>query len=91
MFAIIGGWPVDEALDADQLDHIAATVREEPGFVRGYWGQEAGTSSSAHAVVVLEDEGSATAMADRVRAAIPSATIHVVAVLAQAEARGRAR
>lgn len=84
MYAIIGEWPVDGELDAQQLAHIADNVRGGPGFVRGYWGQEPDATSSAHAVVVLEDRASAEEMARGVRAAIPSATIRVVRVLAEA-------
>ena len=84
MFAIIGKWRVDGALDSEQLDHIAANVRQQPGFVRAYWGQEVGDVEYAHALVVLDDEASAQAMAEGVRAAIPSATLRVVRVLADA-------
>ena len=84
MFAIIGEWPVDGSMDAQQLAHIAATVRQQPGFVRGYWGQEPDTVGSAQAVVVLEDEDSARAMAEGISAAIPAATVRVIRVLAEA-------
>lgn len=84
MFAVIGKWRVDEKLDPDQLAHITTTVREQPGFVRGYWGQEVESTSHAHAVVVLEDEPSAQALAAGVLAAIPSAELQVVQVLADA-------
>jgi hypothetical protein len=84
MFAIIGRWRVDAALDAEQLGHIATTVRKQPGFVRGYWGQEIGDATYAHALVILEDEASAQTMASGVRAAIPSAELRVVRVLAGA-------
>ncbi len=84
MFAIIGSWPVDAELDSDQLAHIVANVRQQPGFVRGYWGQEADDVASAHAVVILEDEASAHIMAEGVKAAIPSAALRIVQVLAQA-------
>lgn len=84
MFAIIGTWAVDEALEADQLTHIADTVRQQPGFVRGYWGQETDNIDAAHAVVILDDEAHAQAMADGVKAAIPSARLCVVEVLADA-------
>lgn len=73
LFAIIGEWQVDAELDDQQLAHIAANVRQQPGFVRGYWGQEPDTVRSAQAVVILEDEASAQAMAHGVKAAIPSA------------------
>ena len=39
MFAIIGSWPVEGVLDAAALEHIAANVSQQPGFVRGLWGQ----------------------------------------------------
>lgn len=84
MYAIIGDWPVDAELDAEQLAHIADTVRREPGFVRGYWGQEPDSTSSAHAVILLEDRTSADRLADGVRAAIPAASVRVVRVLAEA-------
>ncbi|HYJ70148.1 MAG TPA: hypothetical protein VEX15_21055 [Nocardioidaceae bacterium] len=84
MFAVIGTWPVDGALDSEQLTHIADTVRQQPGFVHGYWGQETHDITSAHAVVILEDETQAQAMADGVRAAIPAAQLRVVRVLAEA-------
>jgi hypothetical protein len=70
-FAIIGTWQVDEALDSQQ-----------PGFVRGYWGQEVDDVAFAHAVVLLDDEVSAQRMAEGVKAAIPSAILRVVRVLA---------
>jgi hypothetical protein len=82
MFAIIGKWQVDEALDSEQLTHIATTVRQQPGFVRGYWGQEVDSVAFAHAVVLLDDEASAQKMAEGVKAAIPSAILRVVRVLA---------
>lgn len=84
LFAIIGSWPVDAELDSGQLAHIAANVRQQPGFVRGYWGQEADDVASAHAVVILEDEASAHIMAEGVKAAIPSAALRIVQVLAEA-------
>jgi hypothetical protein len=84
MFAIIGSWRVDGALDSEQLNHIAANVRQQPGFVRGYWGQGIGDVDYAHAWVILEDEASAQAMAEGVRSAIPSATLQIVQVLADA-------
>jgi hypothetical protein len=84
MFAIIGMWQVDEALDSEQLAHIVINVRQEPGFVRGYWGQEVDSVALAHAVVLLDDEASAQKMAEGVKAAIPSATLRVVRVLADA-------
>jgi hypothetical protein len=84
MFAIIGMWQVDEALDSEQLAHIVANVRQQPGFVRGYWGQEVDSVALAHAVVLLDDEASAQKMAEGVKAAIPSATLRVVRVLADA-------
>ncbi len=84
MFAIIGNWQVEEALDGERLEHIAANVRQQPGFVRGYWGQEPGSVASAHAVVILEDERSAYEMAQGVKAAIPSASLRIVRVLAEA-------
>lgn len=84
MFAIIGTWQVDEALDSEQLAHIATNVRQQPGFVRGYWGQEVDNVALAHAVVLLDDEASAEKMAEGVKAAIPSATLRVVRILADA-------
>jgi len=84
MFAIVGTWRVDGALDSEQLAHIVATVRQQTGFVRGYWGQEVDDVEHAHAMVVLEDEASAQTLADGVRSAIPSATLRVVEVLAEA-------
>jgi hypothetical protein len=84
LFAIIGDWPVGAELDSEQLAHIAANVRQQPGFIRGYWGQEVGDVASAHAVVLLEDETSAHTMAEGVRAAIPSASLRIVRVLAEA-------
>jgi hypothetical protein len=84
MFAIIGDWSVDAKLESEQLAHIAANVRQQPGFIRGYWGQEVGDVASAHAVVLLEDEASADTMAEGVLAAIPSASLRIVEVLAEA-------
>jgi hypothetical protein len=84
MFAIIGSWPVDAELDSDQLAHIAANVRQQPGFVRGYWGQPVDDVTSAHAVVILEDEASAQQMAEGVTTAIPSSVLRIVRVLAEA-------
>jgi hypothetical protein len=52
--------------------------------VRGYWGQEVDSVAFAHAVVLLDDEASAQKMAEGVKAAIPSATLRVVRVLADA-------
>lgn len=84
LFAIIGEWPVEARLDAQQLAHIAANVRQQPGFVHGYWGQEPDAVTSAHAVVILEDQTSAQRMAEGVKAAIPSASLRIVRVLAEA-------
>lgn len=84
MFAIVGSWPVDEALDAEQLAHIASTVSEQPGFVRGFWGQDPEALASAHAVIVLDDENSAQMMAEGVRSAIPAASLNVIRILAEA-------
>jgi hypothetical protein len=84
MFAIIGTWQVDEALDSEQLAHIVTNVRQQSGFVRGYWGQEVDNVAFAHAVVLLDDEASAQKLAEGVKAAIPSATLRVVRVLADA-------
>lgn len=84
LFAIIGEWPVEAQPGAQQLAHIAANVREQPGLVRGYWGQEPDAVASAHAVVILEDEVSALTMAEGVKAAIPLASLRIVRVLAEA-------
>ena len=64
--------------------HITSNVRQQPGFVHGYWGREPGSPSSAHAIVVFEDEATACALADGIRAAIPDATLRIVEVLAEA-------
>jgi hypothetical protein len=84
VFSIIGSWPVDVELDAEQLDHITSNVRQQPGFVHGYWGREPGSPTLAHAIVIFEDEATACAMADGIRAAIPDATLRIVEVLAEA-------
>ena len=84
VYAVIGTWPVDGVLDSEQLTHIAETVRQQPGFLRGYWGQETDDLTSTHAVVVLDDEAQAQAMPEGVRAAIPSAQLRVVRVLKDA-------
>jgi quinol monooxygenase YgiN len=84
MFAVIGSWAVDGALEAEQLTHIADTVRQQPGFVRGYWGQDPHNLDAAHAVAIFDDQAHAQAMADGVTAAIASAQLHVVEVLAEA-------
>jgi hypothetical protein len=84
LFAIIGSWPVDAELDGEQLAHITANVRQQPRFVRGYWGQEPDSTALAHPVVVLEDVASARMMAEGVKAAIPTASLRVVQVLAAA-------
>lgn len=84
MFAIIGSWPVDDELDRDQLTHIAATVSEQVGFVRGFWGQSPDDPSAAHAVIVLDHEESARAMAEGVRSAIPAASLQVIRILTEA-------
>ncbi|MGH8866712.1 MAG: hypothetical protein ACRDYU_01805 [Actinomycetes bacterium] len=52
--------------------------------MRGYWGHEPGDATLAHALVILEDEASADAMAEGVEAAIPSASLRIVRVLAEA-------
>lgn len=84
MFAVIGSWPVEAELDPEQLAHIAETVSAQPGFVSGFWGQDPEDAAAAHAVVVLDDEQNARAMADGVRSAIPSASLRVIKVLAEA-------
>ena len=84
MFAIIGTWPVEGPLDSAALEHIATTVSQQPGFVRGFWGQTPESDSEAHAVVVLQDEASARSMAEGISAAIPAASVQVVQVLAEA-------
>jgi hypothetical protein len=52
--------------------------------VRGYWGQEVDNVAFAHAVVLLDEEASARKIAEGVKAAIASATLRVVRVLADA-------
>ena len=84
MFAVIGQWQVDAFLDSAQLSHIAETVRQKPGFVRGSWGQESGEPALAYSFVVVDDEVSAVGMAEGVRAAIPTASVRVIRVLADA-------
>lgn len=84
MFAVISGWRVDAELDAEQLGHVTANVREQQGLVRGYRGQETEDHTYAHAFVVLEDEAGARAMAAGVCAATPSTDLRVVRVLADA-------
>jgi hypothetical protein len=84
VFAVAGTWPVDELIDAEQLAHIAETVRTMGGFVQGFWGQEPSDVTRAHAFVVLQDEASANAMARAVREAIPAASVTVLKVLATA-------
>jgi hypothetical protein len=58
-------------------------VRQQPGFVRGYVRQEANDVAYAHSLVILDDEASGRTMAERVKFAIPSATIRVVQVLTE--------
>ena len=84
MYAIIGTWPVEGPLDAAALEHIATNVSEQPGFVRGFWGQAPDSQGEAHAVVVLQDEASARSMSEGIMAAIPAASVQVVQVLAEA-------
>jgi hypothetical protein len=84
VYSIIGSWPVEVELDAEQLDHITSNVRQQPGFVHGYWGREPGFPTAAHAVVVFEDEATARMMADAIGAAIPDAALRIVEVLAEA-------
>ena len=84
VFSIIGSWPVEAELDAERFDHITSNVRQQPGFVHGYWGREPGSPTSGHAVIVFEDEATARTMADGIRAAIPDATLRVIEVLAEA-------
>jgi hypothetical protein len=64
VFAIIGDWTVGRELDREQLAHIGANVRQQPGFLRGYWGQEEGNTEFAYAVVLFEDEATANMMAE---------------------------
>ncbi|HST82861.1 MAG TPA: hypothetical protein VLL08_14095 [Kineosporiaceae bacterium] len=85
MYAVTGSWQVDTALDAEQLAHIPETVRHHGGFVRGYWGQEPNDTTLAHAFVVFDDLTAAEAMAQGVRAAIPSANLSILRILASAE------
>ena len=59
-------------------------MSEQPGFVRGLWGQSPDDVTAAHAVIVLQDEESATAMADGVQSAIPTASLRVIKILAEA-------
>jgi hypothetical protein len=56
VFAVAGTWLVAGALDAEQLTHIADTVRQQSGFRTGYWGQDPTDTTRAHALVVLDDE-----------------------------------
>jgi hypothetical protein len=69
-------------------DHSGFAVEPQlaapPVRPRGYWGQEPDTVGSANAVVVLEDEDSARAMAEGISAAIPAATVRVIRVLTEA-------
>ena len=84
MFAVIDTWSVDGPLDSVQLAHIADTVRQQRGFVRGYWGQEPDDFTCAHAAAFFEDEARAQKMAEGVKAAISSAQLRVVRVLKEA-------
>ena len=84
MFAIVGTWRVDDELDSEQLGHIVDNVSQQPGFLRGYWGQDPEDMSRAYAFVILTDEESARAMAQGVLNAIPSAELRMVHVLADA-------
>lgn len=84
MFAVTGTWPVDGALQVAELEHIAETVRGQPGFVSGYWGQSPDDATSAHAYVLFGDKQAADAMAAGVAAAIPSAVLQVLEVLVSA-------
>jgi hypothetical protein len=84
MFAVTGTWQVDGVLEAEQLAHIAEIVRQQPGFVRGFWGQAPDDSTLAHSFVLFEDEAAAEGMAKSVRDAIPSASVRVVQILADA-------
>ena len=84
MFAIIGTWPVEGALEPEQLAHVAEVVRSRPGFIRGYWGQAPDDVSTAHAVVLFREEEQARSMAEGIRSAIPSASLSVVRVLQEA-------
>lgn len=84
MFAVTGTWRVDAVLESDQLAHIAETVRQQAGFVRGFWGQEPDEAALAHAFVVFDDDATAESMAQGVRAAIPSSSLRVFRILTDA-------
>jgi hypothetical protein len=70
----VGIWDLD-AEQAEQqrellLTHIAPSVRNAPGLVKGYWAGETGQRS--HTFVVFEDERSAEAFASNVRGNQPA-------------------
>jgi hypothetical protein len=81
---VVGTWDVDGHVPPEDVEHIAATVKEEDGFERGYWGQAPGDSSLAHAVVVFASQDAAASFADGVRRAIPPAKLSLIEVMTHA-------
>jgi hypothetical protein len=84
VYAVTGSWVIEPSLDDEELEHIKAVVREHPGFLRGYWGRDAESTTLAQAVVLLDSEHNARTFAAGVRAAIPSARLHVARILTEA-------
>jgi hypothetical protein len=85
MYAVIGSWDVEPgSLDAAQLDHIAAVVRQHPGFLRGYWGLDTDSAAVAQAIVLLDSSEQAQMFAAGIRSNIAGARLTVVEVLTEA-------
>ena len=84
VYTVTGYWVIEPSQDDEEFEHIKAVVREHPGFLRGYWGRDAESTTLAQAVVLLDSEHNARVFVAGVRAAIPSARLHVARILTEA-------
>lgn len=95
MFAVVGTWTTDEALREardDSLPRLVEGVRQNPGFVTGYWCDDVDDRDSSVTFVVFETREQAASFREAVLENVPAQSsvgvegqrLRVVEVTAQA-------
>ena len=77
MFAVTGTWTMDAAMKEEQLrvlPMLVEGVRQNPGFVRGFWADDLDDSSQSVTFIVFETLDQARGFRDSVMGNAPAQT-----------------
>ena len=75
MFAVVGTWTMDQAMrerQAEALPALVAGVRQNEGFVRGFWTEDVDDSAVSLTFIVYETLEQARAFREAVLANAPA-------------------